>query len=51
MKYLQNQFDGDVTNYTIHAMAPLSTMENSFFAETFIKSRILKNITLTFMNC
>jgi len=30
-EYSQNQFDEDVTNYIIHSMAPLGTVENPFF--------------------
>ncbi|KAL4097223.1 hypothetical protein QTP88_022031 [Uroleucon formosanum] len=49
-KYSQNQFDEDVTNYIIHSMAPLSTVENPFFKEMFIASGILKNNSLTLMS-
>jgi len=49
-KYSQNQFDEDVTNYIIHSMAPLSTVENPFFKEMFIASGVLKNNSLTLMS-
>lgn len=49
-KYSQNQFDEDVTNYIIHSMAPLSTVENPFFKKMFIASGILKNNSLTLMS-
>jgi len=49
-KYSQNKFDEDVTNYIIHSMAPLSTVENPFFKEIFIASGILKNNSLTLMS-
>lgn len=49
-KYSQNQFDEDVTNYIIHSMAPLSTVENPFLKKMFITSGILKNNSLTLMS-
>lgn len=50
MKYLQNQFDEDVTYYISHATITHSTVENLFFEEIFIKSGILKNNSLTLMS-
>lgn len=49
-KYSQNKFDEDVTNYIIHSMAPLSTVDNPFFKQIFIASGVLKNNNLTLMS-
>ncbi|VVC29757.1 Ribonuclease H-like domain [Cinara cedri] len=48
--YTQEQFDEDIINYIIHAVAPFSTLKNPFFEEIFIKSGILDNNRLTLMS-
>lgn len=51
IKYSQNQFDENATNYIIYAMASHSIVKNPFFQEIFIKSGILKNNDLILMSC
>lgn len=50
IKYSQEQFDEDITDYIIHAVAPFSTLKNPFFEKIFIKSGILENNNLILMS-
>ncbi|KAL4132413.1 hypothetical protein QTP88_009567 [Uroleucon formosanum] len=50
IKYSQNQFDEDIVNYIIHAMAPLRTVDNHFFKNIFINSGVLKKNILNLIS-
>lgn len=50
IKYSQNQFDEDIVNYIIHAMAPLRTVENHFFKTIFINSGVLEKNSLNLIS-
>lgn len=45
-KYTQDQFDKDVTNFIIHSMVPLRTVENPFFKKIFENIGITKKINV-----
>ncbi|KAL4083894.1 hypothetical protein QTP88_029210 [Uroleucon formosanum] len=50
IKYSQNQFDEDIVNYIIHAMAPLRTVDNHFFKNVFINSGVLEKNSLNLIS-
>jgi hypothetical protein len=45
-KYTQDQFDKDITNFIIHSMVPLRTVENHFFKKIFENIGITKKINI-----
>jgi len=45
-KYTQDHFDKDITNFIIHSMAPLRTVENPFFKTIFENIRITKKVNI-----
>ncbi|KAL4084938.1 hypothetical protein QTP88_027804 [Uroleucon formosanum] len=45
-KYTQDQFDKDVTNFIIHSMVSLRTVENPFFKKIFENIGITKKINV-----
>jgi len=46
IKYSQDQFDYDITNFIIHSMIPLRTVENPFFKKLFNNIGITKKINV-----
>lgn len=50
IKYSQNQFDEDIVNYIIYAMAPLRTVENHFFKKIIINSGVLEKNSLNLIS-
>lgn len=44
VKYTQDQFDQDITNFIIHSMVPLRTVENPYFKKIFDNIGVTKTI-------
>jgi len=44
VKYTQDQFDKDITNFIIHSMVPLRTVENPYFKKYLIILESLKQL-------